>query len=86
VERGNVLERDEDVPVELDVGDVLHVAVRGERPLLVLAAEERELDLLTLVLVRVVLDVTERSRLRSASVSAFSGSVVPGSGAKRPTR
>ena len=36
-------------------GDVLDVAVRGQHALLVLAAEERELDLLALVLVRVVL-------------------------------
>jgi hypothetical protein len=44
------------VSVELDVGDVLHVAVGREDALLVLAAEERQLDLLALVLVRVVLD------------------------------
>ena len=48
--------------VQLDVGDVLDVAVRGEDAVLVLAAEERDLDLLALVLVRVVLDAPERSR------------------------
>jgi 3-oxoacyl-[acyl-carrier protein] reductase len=43
------------VPVQLDVGDVLDVAVRGEHALLVVAAEERDFDLLAFVLVRVVL-------------------------------
>ena len=47
--------RDQDVPVQLDVGDVLDVAVRGQDAILVLAAEQRDLDLLTLVLVGVVL-------------------------------
>src|SRR5918992_5588420 len=55
VERGDVLERDQDVPVELDVRDVLDRAVRRENALLVLAAEQGDLDLLALVLVRVVL-------------------------------
>src|SRR5829696_3085064 len=55
VERSDVLERHENVPVELDVGDVVDVAVRGEDAVLILAAEERDLDLLALVLVRVVL-------------------------------
>ena len=53
-------ERDQDVPVQLDVGDVVDVAVRGQHAVLVLAAEERDLDLLTLVLVGVVLHA-ERS-------------------------
>jgi hypothetical protein len=56
VEGGDVLERDEDVPVQLDVRDVLEVAVRGQDAVLVLAAEEGDLDLLALVLVRVILD------------------------------
>ena len=47
--------RDQDVPVQLDVRDVVDVAVRGQHAVLVLAAEERDLDLLTLVLVGVVL-------------------------------
>ena len=51
--------------VELDVGDVLDRAVRGEDALLVLAAEQRELDLLALVLVRVVLDAAQASRFGS---------------------
>ena len=65
VQRRDVLERDEDVAVELDVGNVLDRAVRGEHSLLVLAAEERDLDLLALVLVRVVLH--ERVSLLAAS-------------------
>ena len=51
----NVLEGHQDVPVELHVGNVLDRAVRGQDSLLVLATEERQLDLLALVLVRVVL-------------------------------
>ena len=43
------------MPVQLDVRDVLDVAVRGQHTLLVLPAEERDLDLLALVLVGVVL-------------------------------
>ena len=62
VEARDVLERDEDVTVELDVGDVLDRAVRRQRAFLVLAAEERELDLLSLVLVRVVLHGAQSSR------------------------
>ena len=41
------------------MGDVLDRAVRGERPVLVLAAEERDLHPLALVLVRVVLHGAE---------------------------
>src|SRR3954454_6473330 len=55
VEGGDVLQRDQDVPVQLDVGDVLDEAVRGQHTVLVIAPEERKLDLLTLVLVGVVL-------------------------------
>ena len=55
VERRDVLEWDEDVPVQLDVRHLVDVAVRGEHAFLVLAAEERDLDLLALVLARVVL-------------------------------
>jgi hypothetical protein len=55
VEGGDVLERDEDVAVQLDVRDALDGAVGRERAFLVLAAEELDLDLLPLVLVRVVL-------------------------------
>jgi hypothetical protein len=58
------------VPVELDVGDVVDVAVGGEDAVLVLAAEERDLDLLALVLVRVVLDGQEPSRFRMVERSA----------------
>ena len=56
--------RDQDVPVQLDVRDVVDVAVRGQHAVLVLAAEERDLDLLTLVLVGVVL---HESSLATAS-------------------
>ena len=55
VQRGDVLERHEDVAVQLDVGDLVDVAVRGQDALLVLAAEECDLDLLALVLPGVVL-------------------------------
>jgi len=49
------------VAVELDVGDVFDDAVRREDAVLVIAAEERDLDLLALVLVRVILDSSETS-------------------------
>src|SRR4029077_15960675 len=61
VERGDVLERNEDVSVQLNVGDVLHVAVGGQDTFLVFAAEECDLDLLALVFVGVVLDAPEPS-------------------------
>src|SRR5581483_11090989 len=61
VQRGDVLQRDQDVPVELHVRDVLDVAIRGEHAVLVFAAEERDLDLLALVLVRVVLHAARRA-------------------------
>jgi hypothetical protein len=62
VQGGNVLERNENVTVELDVRHVFDRAVCGEDTLLVLAAEERELDLLSLVLVGVILDGAQTSR------------------------
>src|SRR6266511_4270791 len=71
VQRGDVLERHEDVPVQLDVGDVLDVAVCGQHALLVLPAEERDLDLLALVRVGVVLH-------RAASVYPREGAVPDG--------
>src|SRR5947207_5150546 len=55
VEGGDILQRHEDVPVELDVGDVLDVAVSRQDTLLVFPSEEGDLDLLAFVLVRVVL-------------------------------
>src|SRR6476659_3390603 len=61
MERRDVLQRDEDVPVQLDVRHLVDVAGRGEDAFLVLAAEERDLDLLALVLARVVLHRPERS-------------------------
>src|SRR3954471_24627692 len=61
VEGRDVLEGHEDVPVQLDVRHLVDVAVCGEHAFLVLAAEERDLDLLALVLVRVVLHRSERS-------------------------
>jgi hypothetical protein len=39
VERGDVLERDEDVTVQLDVCNILDVAVSGQDAFLVFAAE-----------------------------------------------
>ncbi len=60
MERGDVLERNQDVPVQLDVCDILEVTVRSEHAVLILAAEERDLDLLALVLVRVVLHASGR--------------------------
>src|SRR6478609_7162474 len=64
VKRRNVLKGDEDVAVQLDVRDLVDVAVRGQHAFLVLAAEQRDLDLLALVLARVVLHRSERSQLR----------------------
>src|SRR5205823_10109721 len=55
VQGGDVLERHENVAVQLDVGDVLDVAIRREDALLVLAPKQGDLDLLALVLVGVVL-------------------------------
>jgi hypothetical protein len=70
VERGDVLQRHEDVAVQLDVGDVLDVAVRGEDTLLVLPSEEGDLDLLALVFVRVVLDARSVANALSARLDA----------------
>jgi hypothetical protein len=69
VERRDVLERNEDVAVELDVRNALDSAVGGQRPVLVLAPEELDLDLLALVLVRVVLDASERSGIPANRLS-----------------
>src|SRR5919201_5599904 len=55
VEGCDVLERDEDVAVELDVRDVVDVAVGSQNALLIFAAEEGDLDVLTLVFAGVVL-------------------------------
>jgi hypothetical protein len=65
MERRDVLQGDEDVTVELDVRDILERAVRGQNALMVLPSEQRDLDLLALVLVRVVLDGAQASRSRS---------------------
>jgi hypothetical protein len=54
MKRGDVLERDEDVPVQLDVRYLVDRAVGGQHTLVVVAAEEGDLDLLALVLARVV--------------------------------
>jgi len=55
MERRDVLERDEDVAVELDVRHLVDEAVRSEDAFLVLAAEERDFDLLALVFAGLVL-------------------------------
>src|SRR5438128_2033627 len=81
MERGDVLQRDENVSVQLDVGDVLHVAIRGQDTLLVLAPEEGDLDLLALVFVRVVL---HRSLSLAASVSRPEPRIWPPSNWARP--
>src|SRR3989440_1866278 len=74
VERGDVLERDEDVAVQLDVRDVFDVAVGREHAILVLAAEEGDLDLLALVLVRVVLHAWQGEPIRWGSSAGRRGS------------
>jgi hypothetical protein len=61
VEGGDVLQRDKDVAVQLEMWNALDSAVRGEGAVLVLAPEELHFDLLALVLVRVVLHEPERS-------------------------
>jgi hypothetical protein len=65
MERSNVLQRNQDVSVQLDVGDVLDEAVGGQHAVLVIAAEEGDFDLLTLVLVGVILDGSEPSEFGS---------------------
>src|SRR6266516_62743 len=55
VERGDVLQWNENVSVQLDVGDVLHVAIGRQDTFLILAPEQRDLHLLALVFVCVVL-------------------------------
>src|SRR5262249_7825835 len=77
VERGDVLQRDQNVAVQFDVRHVLDDAVSREDAVLVIAAEEGDLDLLALVLVRVVLHEKPVycRRLRANP---------PGKGAERP--
>jgi len=70
MQRGDVLERNQDVPVQLEVGDVVEEAVGGEHAVLVVAAEERDLDLLALVLAGVVLDGPEPSRIPFFCIAA----------------
>ena len=50
MQRSDVLERDQDVPVQLDTSDLVDGVVRGQDAVLVIAAEERDLDLLPLYL------------------------------------
>ena len=80
VERSHVLERDEDVAVELHVRNILDRAVRRQCPLLVLATEEGDFDLFPLVLVRVVLHRAERSDCRLGERSSPSARRLEGSG------
>ena len=83
VQRRDVLQGHEDVPVQLDVRDVLDRAVRREHALLVLAAEERELDLLAFVLVRVVLHPAQAS---GSGVRGSTSASAPGAASSsRPT-
>jgi len=58
------------VAVQLEMGHVVEQAVRGEHAVLVVAAEEGDLDLLPFVLVGVVLDGSETSRERLSSNAA----------------
>ena len=57
MQRGDVLKRNENVAVELDVLDVVDEAVRGENPFLVVAAEEGDLDLFPFVLAGVIVQI-----------------------------
>jgi hypothetical protein len=68
VERGDVLERNQDVAVELDVRHLVDGAVGGQDALVVVAAEHRDFDLLALVLARVVLHAAERSARPLSSI------------------
>jgi hypothetical protein len=61
VEGSDVLEGDEDVAVQLDVRDAFDAAIRGQRAVLIFAAEELDFDLFPFVFVRVVLHRWERS-------------------------
>src|SRR5262245_8987799 len=70
VKRGDVLQRHEDVAVQLDVRDLVDEAVRGENTLLVVAAEESDLDALAFVFARVVLHGGQSSPRRSPSLNA----------------
>src|SRR5215207_1568488 len=70
MKRRDVLERNEDVPVQLDVRHVLHVAIGRQATLLVVASEEGDLNLLALVLARVVLHGAEGSDSRSSKPSS----------------
>src|SRR5204862_2687582 len=81
VEGGDVLQRDQDVAVQLDVRDVLDEAVSRQHAVLIIAAEEGDLDLLALVLIRVILH--RRASLLGGKVQArgLSGGVsVPSAG------
>jgi hypothetical protein len=70
MKRRDVLEGNEDVAVQLDVGNVLHVAIGRQAALLIFASEERDLDLLPFVLARVVLHGAEGSDSRSSKPSS----------------
>src|SRR5262249_2615827 len=72
VEGGNVLQRDQDVAVQLDLGAVVDGAVRGEPAVLVNAGHPWHFALLALVLARVVLHVSERSRSRLTKRASLS--------------
>jgi hypothetical protein len=61
------VKRNENVSVQLDVGDVLDVAIGRQDTFLILAPEQRDLHLLALVFVGVVLDTPEPSRIPLSS-------------------
>ena len=72
------------MPVQLDVGDVLHVAVGGQDAFLVLPSEERHVDLLALVLVRVVLHEGSVYRPEFSVPDRVTGHGAVGHGRYRP--
>ena len=59
MERSDVLQRYEDVAVQLDVRHPVDDPVGGQHPVDVLAAEESDVDLLALVLVRQLLHLNQ---------------------------
>jgi hypothetical protein len=70
VERGDVLQRHEDVAVQLDVRHLVDEAIRGENAFLVIAAEKGYLDALALVLAGVVLHGGQSIPRRTPSLNS----------------
>jgi hypothetical protein len=72
VQRGDVLKRDQDVAVELDVRDLVDGAISSQDAFVVVAAEHGDLDLFALVLARVVLHEPQRSGFAPVACMASS--------------